>query len=200
MLIGGKNSTKTLFKKLNGACPNCGNQTLGIQVYQKYGHLFWIPFVPLYKIGILHCTHCKLALEKNEIPAELRPEFEILKSEAPIPKWTFTGLFLFLCLIVYVFFFSVKNEKEQDALFNNPKVGDYYQGTLLLDKQYVIYKLVSIEPNEYKLLVSNYQSENAYGWIAIKNKNSYSSDTIITDEKGFKDFRTHGQFINVIRE
>jgi hypothetical protein len=200
MLIGGNKTTKTLFKKIEGKCPNCGNQTLGIQVYQKYGHLFWIPFIPIYKIGIMHCTHCKLALEKKEAPAELISEFDLAKKEAPIPKWTFIGLFLFVTLIVVLTVSNSNHEKEQNDLFNNPKVGDYYNGKLLFDNQYVVYKLVSIKNNEFKLLVSNYQAESLLGLTAVKSKNSYSQDTIVMDAKGFKEYKDQGLFISVIRE
>lgn len=200
MLIGGNKTTKTYYKKIEGKCPNCGNQTLGIEIYQKYGHLFWIPFVPLYKIGLLNCTHCKLALEKKEVPAELLNEFELTKKEAPIPKWTFIGLLLFVILIIVFSITNSNNEKEQNLMFNNPKVGDYYNGKLLFDNQYVVYKLVSVKNNEYKLVVSNYQAENILGLTAVKNKNSYSQDTIVLDENSFREYRTQGMFISVIRE
>lgn len=200
MLIGGNKTTKTLYKKINGNCPNCNNQTLGIQVYQKYGHLFWIPFVPMYKIGMLHCSHCKLALGKKEIPAEYVEVFEKTKNDAPIPKWNFIGLFMFIVLIVLFKIFSSNADKEQKEFFKNPKVGDYYNGKLLYDDAYVVYKLVSLKKNEYKLLISNYQSESLMGLTSIKHKNSYSTDTIITDEQGFQNLINQGMLISVMRE
>ena len=93
MIIYGTRSSHQGAEHVNSPCVNC--QTAGsvtLFAYQKYAHIFWIPFFPLSKIFASQCGHCQQVLGENEIRERYRPAYTDLKNKLSTPYWTFAGL------------------------------------------------------------------------------------------------------------
>lgn len=106
MIIFGTSSSIIHPKKLEkGDCPYCKTENnMWIQGYQKYVHIFWIPFFPVGKKVYMVCGHCKGAFEKREIqdPKLIQSFLDGKNNQTKTPWYHFTGLILLSILIVLV--------------------------------------------------------------------------------------------------
>lgn len=109
MIIYGTRSTHLKSKASVIQCPTCSKKNnFVLSAYRKYFHLFWIPFIPLKKIVVGQCKHCKLALDEKHLPQSGKYEADQLKDEAKTPLWKFSllillGLGLGMQIITFIF-------------------------------------------------------------------------------------------------
>src|SRR5687767_980352 len=119
-LLGTKPTTET--------CNNCGTQhSVQLSIFQKYAHVFWIPFFPLGKIAVSECNHCKQALRTNEFPPSTRLAYDNLKRESKTPLWMFSGLALVAVFVIFTSYESKQNHKKNAALIEAPAKGDLFE-------------------------------------------------------------------------
>lgn len=64
---------------------------MNVYVFQRYAHIFWIPFVPIGKTGASQCSHCKQVLKLKQMPGPLRLAYDNVALRTKIPFWTFIG-------------------------------------------------------------------------------------------------------------
>ena len=107
MIIFGASSSTIHPKKLEkGNCPYCKTENnMWIQGYQKYAHIFWIPFFPIEKKIYTVCDHCKGTFEKREIqdPKLMQSFLDIKNNQTKTPWHHFIGLILLSIIILLVF-------------------------------------------------------------------------------------------------
>jgi hypothetical protein len=84
-------------------CVNCGATSVGVAIYSRYLHLFWIPIIPLGKRSVSQCANCKQALSENEMPPAYRREVDGFKLQAKLP----VSNYLVLALLGVVVAFSL---------------------------------------------------------------------------------------------
>lgn len=103
MIIYGTRSKELAHQNLAVPCPHCGTpNNTEMHVFQRYAHVFWIPFIALNKTGVSQCNHCKQALRTKEMPPALKNEYETLKAQTKTPLWMFTGAALLAVLIASI--------------------------------------------------------------------------------------------------
>jgi phage FluMu protein Com len=114
MIVYGTRS-KLLAKELvTDKCPNCGTQnSTEIHIYQKWAHVFWIPFFPIGKAVASQCGHCQQVLKEKEMTSSMQSITQDVKSKSKTPIWTFSGLALLAVLIVY----GVIIDKQKDEIY-----------------------------------------------------------------------------------
>lgn len=87
MIIFGSKKTLLDGAAVQNACPHCQSKnTVQMLVYQKYAHVYWIPFFPIRKEAFTQCEHCKQVLEEKDFPYELQQISRVLR---PNPKHLF---------------------------------------------------------------------------------------------------------------
>ena len=93
MLIFGTGS-RLLFQFLIAQkCAHCNSaDTVHIYVFQKYFHVFWIPFFPIGQRIASQCTFCKQVLEVNQMPASYSEALQDAKQQSKTPWWAFIGV------------------------------------------------------------------------------------------------------------
>jgi hypothetical protein len=102
MYIIGHKSILLAKEMVQEKCPNCGsNHSLEMEVFQKYVHFFYIPYLPAGKTGVSYCSNCHQALVDKDMPANLKEAYQQLKAKTKIPIWMFSGLVLMILLILY---------------------------------------------------------------------------------------------------
>ncbi len=103
MVVIGHKSIILISEPVKNACTECGiNQPHELQIYQKYVHLFWIPFLPAGKTGYCVCKHCGKVEKQDEFNSSLKDQCYNLKQQVKAPIWMYTGAVLLLLLYVYL--------------------------------------------------------------------------------------------------
>jgi hypothetical protein len=110
-------ATESIFDK----CASCGSHnSIELSIYQKYAHLYWIPFFPIGKTGMSVCSNCKQVLQKKEFSEELKISYQNLKSSSRTPVWMFSGLALAAVLIVWGVSVSKQNDEKYARMVVSP--------------------------------------------------------------------------------
>lgn len=174
MIIYGSKATQVVTENLTDKCSSCGTQnSIRITVFQKYAHVFWIPFFPIGKTGVTECSHCKQVLHKKEFTGNLNRSYETLKSNSKTPIWTFSGLALLSGLLIFGIISSKVNDEKNAKLILTPQKGDIYE--VKMDyKQYTLYKVDNVVGDTVFVLVNQYETNKITGLTDIKNKGDQS--------------------------
>jgi zinc-ribbon family len=86
MIIYGSKAKQLAKEALIDQCPNCKTQSsVELYIFQKYAHVFWIPFFPLAKTAVTQCTNCKQVLKQKEMPSTFQMSYENLKHQTKTP-------------------------------------------------------------------------------------------------------------------
>ena len=147
---------------IDSTCDNCNQSLQRVHVFQKYFHIFWIPTIPIGKQTVLVCMHCKKAIHEKEMSPQQRHLSVPKRSAAGTPAYMFTGLVLIACLIGWGKYSLSQERANTRTLIASPAVNDLAI-IKLKNKNYVIFKLVSIENNKIKFQVGNYTYKNYFG-------------------------------------
>lgn len=158
MLIYGHNSKHAATYQIQGKCPNCDDeQATELSVFVKYGHLFWIPFFPLGKLGFTRCSACGLEADKDQMSYEALKTFNEVRETLRPPIWMFSGLALvFICIIIGLVFDMQDNARYAEYV-QNPQNGDFYEIKLDRDK-YTLYKVKEVAGDSVFLHMNQYIS------------------------------------------
>ena len=170
MIIYGSKATQIATENINHMCSNCGtSNSIQITVFQKYAHVFWIPFFPIGKTGVTQCSNCKQVLEKKEFTEILKGSYNTLKATSKTPVWTFSGLAL-LCLLIIFGVISGKEKDEKNAkLILSPQKGDIYE--VKIDyKQYTLYKVDTVAGDTVFILINEYETNKIRGLEGLKKR------------------------------
>lgn len=202
MLIYGTKLTEIATENLSDKCPHCGTaNSLQLSVYQKYAHVFWIPFFPSGKTGATECSHCKQVLQHKEFGSNVAATYETIKSQAKTPLWTFSGLVLLAALIVFGVISSKQNNAKNAELISTPQKGDVYE--IKLDyKQYTLYKVDDVVGDSVFLRVHQYETDKRTGIADLKKKGdeAYAEDILPMVKTDLKSMLDKGEIMDVERK
>jgi hypothetical protein len=202
MIIYGSKTKQLAKEVLIDKCPNCGTQSsVELYVFQKYAHVFWIPFFPIGKTAVSQCDHCKQVLKLKEMPASLTTSYENLKAQAKTPIWTFSGLALFTVLIIVGILNDKKNDEKNARLVLAPQSGDIFE-IKTKDNQYTLYKVENIEGDTAFIRVNQYESNKASGLADLKGKgeSAYSEDVYGFSKTELKVMLEKGEILDIQRK
>ena len=202
MIVYGTRS-KLLAKELvTDKCPNCGTQnSTEIHVYQKWAHVFWIPFFPLGKVVASECGHCKQVLKEKEMTSSMQSVLQDVKSRSKTPIWTFSGLAI-LAVIIAV---GIVNEKKNDAknakLIMAPQAGDVFE-IKTPESQYTLYKVAAVHGDSVVIRPNNMETNKPSGLSKIKAQGDagYSEETFAVSKTELKSWLDKGQIRDIERK
>jgi predicted RNA-binding Zn-ribbon protein involved in translation (DUF1610 family) len=198
MIIYGTRSKQLAKEHVTDKCPNCGAQnSIDMYVFQKYGHIFWIPFVPMEKTGVSECTQCKQVLQILQMPANLISAFVNVKAKTKTPLWTFAGLAALGILIIIVVF-EIKKDKELNAkLVLTPQAGDIYEVKTKEDN-YTLMKIIRVQGDSVYVNFNNYETDKASGIYQLKEK-EYSEDVSGLSKMDLREMFKDGNIYDIER-
>ena len=141
----------------NAECPECHEKGLILSVFQKYFHIFWIPFIGYKKTGQSTCPHCKHSEEKKNFSPSLQEEYSHLNSEYRTPPYMFSGLVLVSLLIAFVSYSNSQDKKAMASYAAEPQVGDLH---IIKDESqpeypYSLYKLIEVTEDSIYFVYSD---------------------------------------------
>lgn len=169
MLVYGTKATAIKSEPIPQVCKNCQTANLRMTIFQRYAHVFWIPFFPVNKTAITECSHCKQVLTKKEFSPELKQEYSEQKTGTKPPIWTFVGLVGFAALMVWAGMSVEQNKKNSAKWILAPQKGDVYE-IKTEDGEYSICKVNSIAGDTVFLFYSQFQINKSSKLYQIKNK------------------------------
>jgi len=90
-------------------CPFCGqNEAMHFEVYGKYSHRFWIPFIPLKgKEVFAVCPHCKKKFSYNEMDSNMQTLADQAKKQKKYRWWMYIGFTIFVLPLILLMLFVV---------------------------------------------------------------------------------------------
>lgn len=125
-------------------CEHCGNSgTVTFGIAGKYGHVYWIPFIPMGKTCISSCTHCKQTLQYQEMSTQMRTYADELMRETKTPLWFFSGIGVVIALVAIFSYFDQTDNAEDREILQSPQAGDKYSLKTGLS-EYTMHKVIRV--------------------------------------------------------
>jgi hypothetical protein len=198
MIIYGSKGKELANDIVTDKCENCGAQNqIHLHVFQKYAHVFWIPFFPIGKTGVSECNNCKQVLKLKQMPSALRMSYDNLKSQTKTPIWMFAGLALIAVLVISGVISDREKDKRNAQLFVAPKAGDIFE-IKTKDNQYTIYKVYKVEGDSVFIQTNNFEVNTISGIADLKNK-EYSDEYYGFSKTELKEMLKKGEIVDIER-
>jgi hypothetical protein len=201
MIVYGKKVKALVSEDIMDKCPNCGTtNSVTLTIYQKYAHIFWIPFIPTGKTPETVCTHCKQVLSKKQFTLAIAEYYETLKTTSKTPVWTFSGLFLLAVFIGFIVVEGKQSKVENATYIAAPQKGDIYE--VKSDGHYTLYKVDQIVKDSVFVLVNQYETDKITGLTALKKKGdeAYNTDALMILKADLKTMLDTGEIIDIDRK
>ena len=201
MVIYGSKATKLATESIAEKCSNCETQnSIQMSVFQKYAHVFWIPFFPIEKTGVTQCSHCKRVLQKNEFPENLSKKYDAIKSRAKTPFWTFSGLAIVAILVIINIMDDRQSSARNAQIILSPQKGDIYEVKRNYE-QYTLYKVEKVTGDTVFLLANRYETNKITGLTDLKNKGdeAYNGNALPILRKDLKTMLDKGEIVGIDR-
>jgi hypothetical protein len=199
MIIYGSKSKLLAQQSLSEKCPSCGTQnSVAMHVFQRYAHVFWIPFFPTGKLGVSQCGHCKKTLRTKEMSPALKAEYENLQAQAKTPVWTFIGVALLAVLIVSI----IVDENRKSAA--TAQYIKHLQPNDLLETKtedgYTYLKVTEVKGDSV-YFKSNKQAATLQSGLTKlgTSESSFYDDVFSTTQQAVTDQYNKKEILNVIR-
>ena len=202
MIIYGSRSKQLAKETTLEKCANCGtHNSTALYIFQRYAHIFWIPFFPIGKTGVTQCSNCKQVLKQKEMPSSLQRENYTLKSRTKTPVWMFTGLALLVILITSMVMDGNKKRERNAAFVAAPQTGDVFE-VRTEDNQYTLFKVEDVQPDTVLVLFNNFQTNKSSGLSDIKRKGNegYSDEIYSVARKDLKEMFDKGNILDIERK
>lgn len=158
-------------------CPNCNTaNSIQMNVFQRWAHIFWIPFFPIGKTGVSQCLNCRQVLKLKEMPASLKLSYDNLKTQTKIPVWTFAGCFLIVIGSIFFFISEKQKAKKVNEWVLSPQKNDVFHIKLKND-HYTLYRVNKVSNDSVYLALNKYESDREDGLddIAAKGDTAYDN-------------------------
>ncbi|WP_121810131.1 hypothetical protein [Mucilaginibacter kameinonensis] len=177
MIIYGIKAKLLKSEITSDTCPNCNTaNSIQMNVFQRWAHIFWIPFFPIGKTGVSQCLNCKQVLKLKEMPASLKLSYDNLKVQTKIPVWTFAGCFLIVIGSIFFYISEKQKSKKVNQWVLSPQKNDVFHIKLKND-HYTLYKVNKVSGDSVYLALNKYEVDREDGLddIAAKGDTAYDS-------------------------
>jgi hypothetical protein len=141
----------------NVKCKLCNESTtIYYTTIIKYVSLYFIPTFPYKKITEFICDNCDSYIKYDDLSIEIQNKWQRINENEPAkrPLWTFSGLFLFVFILIWAIFQSIRAENNYQMYFNKPLVGDIYF-TNFNTSEYSTMKIINVSKDKIEFVVSD---------------------------------------------
>lgn len=202
MIIYGSKATQLAKESISGSCPHCQQpNSIDMYVFQRYAHIFWIPFVPIGKTGVSQCAHCKQILKLKEMSSSLKLAYQEVSRQTKTPYWTFIGVALVGVLIINGMIQSSMHDARTSKLLQSPQTGDVLEvkkGSGI----YTLYKVADVKPDSVAVLPLLYSvnQESGLPHLAAGTYAQYSDEPKMYSREMLSSLLHRGEILDVIRK
>ncbi|PWK78998.1 hypothetical protein LX99_01452 [Mucilaginibacter oryzae] len=184
------------------SCPNCNTaNSIQMNVFQRWAHVFWIPFFPIGKTGVSQCLNCRQVLKLKEMPASLRLSYDNLKAQTKIPVWTFSGIGVLIIIAIFGYFDGKQTASRVSRLILSPKPNDVYH-IKLKNEHYTLYKVNRVVADTVYLALNKYETDREDGLddIAAKGDTAYDIAQQGLPKSLLADMAKEGRILDIDRK
>jgi len=201
MIIYGSRAKQLAKETIAEPCPHCqSNNTVDMYVFQRYAHIFWIPFFPVTRTGASQCAHCKQVLKLKEMPSSLRVAFDNVKSRTKTPIWTFIGVALIGLLIVNGIVASGRHDAQVSQRVKSPQAGDILE-VKKSSSVFTLYKITAVRPDSVAVLPLLYSVDNPSGLSKLESGSyGYADEPKMYSRENLSVLLHAGEILDVIRK
>ena len=201
MIIYGSRTTQVAKEPIADPCPHCqSSHTLDLYVFQRYAHLFRLPFFPAGKTGVVQCAHCRQVTKLREMPSPLRSVYSALAEKKKAPLWTFTGLAIIGVLILVARVQSGRHDARTTALVKSPQAGDILE-VRKSTGVYTLYKIAEVRPDSVAVLPLLYSVDNPSGLRKLESGSyGYAAEPTMYSRENLSVLAHAGEILDVIRK
>jgi len=140
-----------------------------MNVYQRYAHVFWIPFFPIGKTGVSVCGNCKQVLKLNQMPPILKMNYDNVKTRTRTPIWAFSGVFLIVLGVIAISISDKQKGEKVSRFIASPKKDDVFE-IKLKDDEYTLYKVKEVVKDTVYFYANKYQTSQETGLSDLVGK------------------------------
>jgi hypothetical protein len=202
MIIYGSRATQLAKETISDPCPHCQrSNSLDMYVFQRYAHVFWIPFFPVGKTGASQCSHCKQVMKFKEMPSVIRTAYHNVAAKMKAPLWTFIGVALVGLLIINGIIQSGIHDSRTSALLKSPQTGDILEvkkGAEL----FTLYKVADVRPDSVVILPLLYSVNQQSGLSKLESGKyaQFSDEPKMYSRESLSVLLHKGEILDVIRK
>lgn len=174
MIFFGKKASVIKQEHIFGlSCPSCQtNNSIHGAVVGNYGHLYWIPTIPMGKTVVAQCEHCRKTFDEKDMSIQMRDAIRPMLEETKTPLMHFSGLFVIGGLFALGIYASINNERDNLAFINEPAVGDVYEIKEAYN-EYTTQKVVSVTVDSVYCAENQYSVNKSRGLSDIDKDKNY---------------------------
>jgi hypothetical protein len=201
MLIYGSKATLLAKEILVEKCTSCGTMnSVELSLFQKYAHIFWIPFFPMGKTGVSQCQHCRQVLKLNEMPESVRVSYDNLKKQSKTPVWIFAGPGLVVLIIIMITISEKQKDSRNAKLILSPQKGDIFE--VKSGNNYTLYKVSNVVEDTVYIFFNQFETNKITGLSDLKQKGNEAYTDIVQPflKSDLKDLFDKGKIIDIDRE
>ena len=198
MIIYGTRAKLLKTEFIAEPCPNCNTQNkMQMNVFQKWAHIFWIPFFPIGKTGVSQCTHCQQVLKLKQMPPMLRMSYDNMKSQTNIPIWTFSGVGVIIVIAIAISISQQQTAKKVTQMIPSLKKNDILH-IKLKDNAYTLAKVNRVNKDSVFFFANNYQTDRVTDIDNLKDKGYATTEDTLT-VADLKDMNQKEQILDIER-
>lgn len=201
-MITGIHKNQIGTEPLSGDCFACGAQnSLQLNIYQRYFQLFRLPLFPAGKTGNSYCMHCSRTLNEEEMSISMQHTYRNVKMLSRTPLYTFSGSLLILLIIGSISYTRDLSRQHTMDLMIQPHQGDVYE-IQLAEEHYTLYKVLDVTDDTVFLLMSQYETDRQRGLNQLhqKGERAYSHKPVSLARKELLHLLQTKQILDVERK
>ncbi|MFC6102363.1 hypothetical protein [Olivibacter domesticus] len=181
-------------------CNYCGTEdSVFIQYFLRYFHVFWIPMFPYRTYGTSCCAHCRQVLSRREMSTELK---SVVSSEKPRPSIKyFSGLLLLVVGIIFIAIAIQTEIKQTETFLAKPQLGDVY-GIKQENGAYTLYLLTKQQHDSLGFRLNDYEVSTSSQLSKLRNHHStdYGKDLYYYSKEELEQWLNEKIIVNIKRE
>ncbi|MES2487374.1 MAG: hypothetical protein V4581_15690 [Bacteroidota bacterium] len=199
MIIYGTGGRRIAQHTIKPVCTACEAQnSLQMHIYQRYGHVFWIPFVPSGKTAATQCNRCHAVLQQAYFPDTYMTEYLRLKKESKTPWWAYAGLGLLVIAIASAIIIDRQDDAYDAQIILTPQKNDLYQ-VKISASEYTLYKVDKVDGNMVYLFENEFAINQSSGIDDLKEK-PFTKESYPVSKYSLKVMLEKGEIIDVERD
>lgn len=180
MIIYGTRSKAVKTEYIAEPCPNCNTlNSMQMHIFQRWAHIFWIPFFPIGKTGVSQCTHCQQVLALKNMTPPLKLSYENLKSDTKIPIWTFSGIAVVAVIFIFATIHGKQNAERVTKMIPALQKNDVLH-LKLATNAYSLSRVTRVHGDSVFFVNNKYQSDGESGLNDLKTKEYDTEERFLT--------------------
>jgi len=197
--FAGTESSHRLTEPIFERCQVCNQSNVQeVLVFQKYGHLYFIPFIPAGKEVVVRCRNCHNRIREKNLSLELFHASEEVKRRVKTVWWTFSGILSIIAITLLAVLSSRDHQQKSLPLIKQPLKGDLYSIDLK-NIYYTLYEVDHVNKDTVFLVMNNLQVNNLSELMGLVSKGDFNSEPFpVLHSEIIKMFQ-NGEIINIER-